>query len=80
MLGNDDMWPVLLGLSGAPAVLQSLLLLCCPESPRYLYIVLGKENEAKKSKKYTQQIFTSNIFSLIHTNIWLQGINTHRVQ
>ncbi|XP_061700972.1 solute carrier family 2, facilitated glucose transporter member 2 [Syngnathoides biaculeatus] len=49
ILGNDDMWHVLLGLSGAPAVLQSLLLPLCPESPRYLYILLGKEREAQKS-------------------------------
>uniref|UniRef100_A0A667WSW4 Solute carrier family 2, facilitated glucose transporter member 5 n=1 Tax=Myripristis murdjan TaxID=586833 RepID=A0A667WSW4_9TELE len=49
LLGNDDMWPLLLGLSGAPAVLQSLLLPLCPESPRYLYIKLGKEQEARKS-------------------------------
>ena len=47
------MWPLLLGLSGAPAVLQSLLLPLCPESPRYLYIVLNKEQEARKSKTYT---------------------------
>ncbi|GAA6223323.1 solute carrier family 2, facilitated glucose transporter member 2 isoform X1 [Lates japonicus] len=49
VLGNDDMWPLLLGLSGAPAILQSLLLPLCPESPRYLYILLGKDQEAKKS-------------------------------
>ncbi|XP_054651853.1 solute carrier family 2, facilitated glucose transporter member 2 [Dunckerocampus dactyliophorus] len=49
ILGNDDMWPLLLGLSGAPAVLQSLLLPLCPESPRYLYILLGKEREAQES-------------------------------
>uniref|UniRef100_A0A3Q3X0N8 Major facilitator superfamily (MFS) profile domain-containing protein n=1 Tax=Mola mola TaxID=94237 RepID=A0A3Q3X0N8_MOLML len=49
ILGNDDMWPLLLGLSGAPAVLQSFLLPLCPESPRYLYIVQGKEQEARKS-------------------------------
>ncbi|XP_059357889.1 solute carrier family 2, facilitated glucose transporter member 2-like isoform X2 [Carassius carassius] len=49
LLGNDDMWHVLLGLSGAPAILQSLLLLVCPESPRYLYIKLGKVEEACKS-------------------------------
>ncbi|TNM95763.1 hypothetical protein fugu_016846 [Takifugu bimaculatus] len=49
ILGNDDMWPLLLGLSGAPAVLQSLLLPLCPESPRYLYILLGKEQEARTS-------------------------------
>ncbi|XP_065132417.1 solute carrier family 2, facilitated glucose transporter member 2 isoform X1 [Paramisgurnus dabryanus] len=51
LLGNDDMWPLLLGLSGAPAILQSLLLLLCPESPRYLYIKLGKTEEACKSLK-----------------------------
>uniref|UniRef100_A0A8C4IIU7 Solute carrier family 2 member 2 n=1 Tax=Dicentrarchus labrax TaxID=13489 RepID=A0A8C4IIU7_DICLA len=49
ILGNDDMWPLLLGLSGAPAVLQSFLLPLCPESPRYLYILQGKEQEARKS-------------------------------
>ncbi|MFT7808223.1 solute carrier family 2, facilitated glucose transporter member 2 [Arapaima gigas] len=51
LLGNDAWWPVLLGLSGAPAVLQSLLLPLCPESPRYLYIKLGKEEEARKCLK-----------------------------
>ncbi|XP_064194819.1 solute carrier family 2, facilitated glucose transporter member 2 [Anguilla rostrata] len=51
LLGNDAMWPLLLGLSGAPAVLQSLLLPLCPESPRYLFIKLGKEEEARKSLK-----------------------------
>lgn len=49
LLGNDTMWPVLLGLSGAPAILQSLLLPLCPESPRYLYIRRGLEAEARKS-------------------------------
>uniref|UniRef100_A0A3Q2QXT0 Solute carrier family 2 member 2 n=1 Tax=Fundulus heteroclitus TaxID=8078 RepID=A0A3Q2QXT0_FUNHE len=49
VLGNDEMWHVLLGLSGAPAILQTLMLPLCPESPRYLYILLGKEQEARKS-------------------------------
>ncbi|XP_061600241.1 solute carrier family 2, facilitated glucose transporter member 2 [Cololabis saira] len=49
ILGNDAMWPLLLGLSGAPAILQSFLLPLCPESPRYLYILHGKEQEARKS-------------------------------
>ncbi|KAJ4939501.1 hypothetical protein JOQ06_028949 [Pogonophryne albipinna] len=49
ILGNDAMWPLMIGLSGAPALLQSLLLPLCPESPRYLYIVQGKEQEARKS-------------------------------
>ncbi|XP_064418317.1 solute carrier family 2, facilitated glucose transporter member 2 [Latimeria chalumnae] len=51
LLGNDVMWPLLLGLSGVPAVLQAFLLIFCPESPRYLFIKLGKEEEAKKCLK-----------------------------
>ncbi|KAL2097529.1 hypothetical protein ACEWY4_006736 [Coilia grayii] len=51
LLGNDDLWPLLLGLSGAPAILQTLLLPLCPESPRYLYIKEGKEEEACKALK-----------------------------
>ncbi|KAM8833437.1 solute carrier family 2, facilitated glucose transporter member 2 [Synchiropus picturatus] len=49
ILGNDDWWPLLLGLSGAPAVLQSLLLPLCPESPRYLYITRGHVDDARRS-------------------------------
>ncbi|XP_028832088.1 solute carrier family 2, facilitated glucose transporter member 2 isoform X2 [Denticeps clupeoides] len=49
LLGNDDLWPLLLGLSGAPAILQTVLLPLCPESPRYLFIKLGKEEEARKA-------------------------------
>lgn len=77
MLGNDDMWPLLLGLSGAPALLQSLLLPLCPESPRYLYILLGKEQEAKKSKCYTQQLFVSIICLYQNTlrNIHIKATN-----
>ncbi|XP_076831861.1 solute carrier family 2, facilitated glucose transporter member 2 [Brachyhypopomus gauderio] len=51
LLGNGDMWHVLLGLSGVFALLQSILLPMCPESPRYLYIKLDKKDEACKSLK-----------------------------
>lgn len=54
ILGNDAMWPLLLALSGAPAILQSMLLPLCPESPRYLYILLGKEREAEESTQRTR--------------------------
>ncbi|XP_040205273.1 solute carrier family 2, facilitated glucose transporter member 2 [Rana temporaria] len=47
LLGSDTLWPVLLGLSGVPAVIQTVLLFFCPESPRYAYISLGKEEDAK---------------------------------
>ncbi|TUM28585.1 Solute carrier family 2, facilitated glucose transporter member 2 [Bagarius yarrelli] len=51
LLGNDDMWHLLLAFSGVIAALQSLMLPFCPESPRYLYIKLGKEEEACRSLK-----------------------------
>lgn len=71
ILGNDDMWPILLGLSGAPAILQSLMLSFCPESPRYLYILLGKEQEARKGENNTQQKHTSK--ANIHTVGYIPG-------
>ncbi|XP_038672517.1 solute carrier family 2, facilitated glucose transporter member 2 [Scyliorhinus canicula] len=49
LLGNDRLWPVILGVSGLPAILQTILLPFCPESPRYLYIKLGREEAARKS-------------------------------
>lgn len=57
LLGNDELWHVLLGFSGAIGILQSLLLPLCPESPRYLYIKLGKKEEACKSITFT--LFTT---------------------
>ncbi|KAM6910255.1 solute carrier family 2, facilitated glucose transporter member 3 [Xenentodon cancila] len=49
LLGSDDLWPLLLALTILPAILQSILLPFCPESPRYLLIVLKQEEEAKKA-------------------------------
>ncbi|XP_077017140.1 solute carrier family 2, facilitated glucose transporter member 2 [Tamandua tetradactyla] len=49
ILGNQDLWHISLGLSAVPAVLQSVLLFFCPESPRYLYIKVDEEAKAKKS-------------------------------
>ncbi|XP_012591846.1 solute carrier family 2, facilitated glucose transporter member 2 [Microcebus murinus] len=51
ILGSHDLWHILLGLSAVRAILQSLLLFFCPESPRYLYIKLDEEVKAKKSLK-----------------------------
>ncbi|XP_048398698.2 solute carrier family 2, facilitated glucose transporter member 2 [Stegostoma tigrinum] len=56
LLGNDRLWPAILGLSGVPAILQTILLPFCPESPRYLYIKLGKEEAARESLKRLLQI------------------------
>ncbi|XP_034748242.1 solute carrier family 2, facilitated glucose transporter member 1-like [Etheostoma cragini] len=48
LLGSAKMWPLLLALTVAPAVLQCILLPFCPESPRFLLINLKKEEQARK--------------------------------
>ncbi|XP_041844944.1 solute carrier family 2, facilitated glucose transporter member 3 [Melanotaenia boesemani] len=49
LLGSDHLWPVLLALTALPAIVQGIMLPFCPESPRYLLIVLNKEDEARKA-------------------------------
>uniref|UniRef100_A0A8P4K5X3 Solute carrier family 2 member 3b n=1 Tax=Dicentrarchus labrax TaxID=13489 RepID=A0A8P4K5X3_DICLA len=49
LLGSDTLWPLLLALTILPAILQSIMLPFCPESPRYLLIVLNQEEEARKA-------------------------------
>ncbi|KAG7500027.1 solute carrier family 2, facilitated glucose transporter member 1-like [Solea senegalensis] len=49
LLGSDKMWPLLLALTVAPAVLQCILLPFCPESPRFLLINLKQEEQARKA-------------------------------
>ncbi|XP_054477602.1 solute carrier family 2, facilitated glucose transporter member 3 [Anoplopoma fimbria] len=49
LLGSDTLWPLLLALTILPAILQCIMLPFCPESPRYLLIVLNQEEEARKA-------------------------------
>ncbi|XP_037102057.1 solute carrier family 2, facilitated glucose transporter member 1-like [Syngnathus acus] len=46
IMGNDSLWPLLLGFTLLPAVVQSVLLPFCPESPRYLLINCNEESKA----------------------------------
>ncbi|XP_053174322.1 solute carrier family 2, facilitated glucose transporter member 1-like [Scomber japonicus] len=46
IMGNDSMWPLLLGFTILPAIVQCLLLPFCPESPRYLLINCNEESKA----------------------------------
>ncbi|XP_014114645.1 PREDICTED: solute carrier family 2, facilitated glucose transporter member 5 isoform X2 [Pseudopodoces humilis] len=49
ILGNAEGWPVLLGLTGIPSLLQLLTLPFFPESPRYLLIQKGNEKQARRA-------------------------------
>ena len=57
-MGNSTCWPYLMSLSVVPAVLQCLILPCCPSSPRYLLIKLNKESLAR------QGIFAPHLFHI----------------
>jgi len=48
ILGNDSGWPWLLAISALPPLVQLIILFMCPRSPRYLFISLEKEAEARK--------------------------------
>uniref|UniRef100_A0A3P8NCG1 Major facilitator superfamily (MFS) profile domain-containing protein n=1 Tax=Astatotilapia calliptera TaxID=8154 RepID=A0A3P8NCG1_ASTCA len=47
IMGNASLWPLLLGFTLLPSVLQCVLLPLCPESPRYLLINCNEENKAR---------------------------------
>ncbi|KAG9346340.1 hypothetical protein JZ751_006651 [Albula glossodonta] len=51
ILGSEELWPVLLGVTVLPTVLQMALLPFCPESPRYLYIIRCQEHHAKSGRQ-----------------------------
>lgn len=50
LLGSEDLWPVLMGLTVVPTVLQMAFLPFCPESPRFLFIVRCQEQQAKRGE------------------------------
>ncbi|XP_032377593.1 solute carrier family 2, facilitated glucose transporter member 1 [Etheostoma spectabile] len=47
ILGNASLWPLLLGFTLLPSVLQCVLLPLCPESPRYVLINRNDESKAR---------------------------------
>ncbi|XP_055045002.2 solute carrier family 2, facilitated glucose transporter member 5 isoform X1 [Misgurnus anguillicaudatus] len=49
ILGNQEGWTIMLGLTGIPAVIELLILPFFPESPRYMLIQKGKEETARKA-------------------------------
>ncbi|XP_006738306.1 solute carrier family 2, facilitated glucose transporter member 3 [Leptonychotes weddellii] len=47
-MGTEELWPLLLGFTIIPAVLQSAALPFCPESPRFLLINRKEEESARE--------------------------------
>lgn len=48
-LGTEQLWPVTLGFTVVPVIFQLMTLTWCPETPRYLMVAQGEEDEAEKS-------------------------------
>ncbi|CAD7679164.1 unnamed protein product [Nyctereutes procyonoides] len=48
IMGTEELWPLLVGFTIIPAVLQSAALPFCPESPRFLLINRKEEENAKE--------------------------------
>ncbi|XP_027694405.1 solute carrier family 2, facilitated glucose transporter member 3 [Vombatus ursinus] len=48
IMGTETLWPLLLGFTIIPTVLQSIALPLCPESPRFLLINKKEEEQAQK--------------------------------
>ncbi|XP_070206842.1 solute carrier family 2, facilitated glucose transporter member 1-like isoform X2 [Littorina saxatilis] len=49
LLGTNTLWPVCFGFVIVPVIFQLLALPCCPETPRYLMMMKGEEDEAEKA-------------------------------
>ena len=47
-MGTEDLWPLLLGFTILPAIIQCAALPFCPESPRFLLINRKEEEKAKE--------------------------------
>ncbi|KAK2521674.1 hypothetical protein Q9233_010918 [Columba guinea] len=49
ILGNATGWPILLGITGIPSLIQLVTLPFFPESPRYLLLQKGNEEQARRA-------------------------------
>lgn len=65
LLGSEDLWPLLLGVTVVPTVLQMSFLPFCPESPRFLYIVRCQEHQAKRGEGHGGPLTSS-----FNENLW----------
>lgn len=68
VLGNADLWPLLLGFTFIPAVIQCVLLPLCPKSPRFLLINKNEENKAKAGKFKNTDLDCSGFFFVFQSH------------
>lgn len=59
ILGTEDLWPILLALTGLPAIFQLIALPVCPESPKY--ILINKDEPVAAQRALTWLRDTTNV-------------------
>ncbi|XP_042208162.1 solute carrier family 2, facilitated glucose transporter member 1-like isoform X3 [Homarus americanus] len=59
ILGTDDLWPILLALTGLPAIFQLAALPVCPESPKFLLITKDEPVTAQRALTWLRD--TTNV-------------------
>ena len=52
VLGNEEGWPFLLGITIIPGLIQQLTLPACPESPKYLLLVREEDGRTEHALKW----------------------------
>ena len=52
-LGNAELWPALLALNGLVGIVQAILLVFVPESPKYL---VSKENDSASARNALRRL------------------------
>ncbi|KAL7982983.1 hypothetical protein Chor_013589 [Crotalus horridus] len=86
LLGNETYWPLLMGITVVPSILQLLLFPFCPESPRYLPNLVGLKRltgcqdvsaaltEMKEEKRRMDMEHKVSILQLFRSRIYRQPL------
>ena len=48
-LGNEDLWPILLSMNGITGIVQAMVLVFVPESPKYLLLTTKDKDAGRKA-------------------------------
>nr|KAG5707331.1 hypothetical protein BaRGS_005298 [Batillaria attramentaria] len=63
LLGTESLWPLLFAFNAVPSILCLVAMPFCPESPRFLLIKQGKEEEARKGHATMVMSYSTFIFA-----------------
>ncbi|XP_051888052.1 solute carrier family 2, facilitated glucose transporter member 11-like isoform X2 [Pristis pectinata] len=81
VLGNDELWPLLLASCAFPALIQLTTLPWCPESPRYLLIDRKDKNSCIKAlgRLHGKDNITAEMDEILEEQTVLEGQRAKRI-